>query len=41
MTKKEPKVTLNITQGKTSPAQKHAWDTFWRKLITEALKDIK
>ncbi|MCX5998158.1 MAG: hypothetical protein NTU41_00815 [Chloroflexi bacterium] len=30
-----PHVTLNIQPGRASPAQKHAWHTFWQRLIAE------
>jgi hypothetical protein len=28
-------VTINLTAGPTSPAQKQAWRRFWAKLIAE------
>jgi hypothetical protein len=33
---KEPKVTLKIISGKSTPAQLAAWQKLWRKLITDA-----
>lgn len=30
------KAAIDIRPGPVSPAQKRAWDRFWRRLITEA-----
>ena len=32
-TKPQPVITVRIVPGKAMPAQRQAWDRFWRKLI--------
>ena len=42
MTKRsEPKVTLNITPGELTPAQRATWNKVWTRLISLAMESQK
>jgi len=37
----EVKVKVNIRPGPVTPAMRHAWDIFWKRLIASAKSEVK